>query len=84
MNNLFVFSLIVLIVITLGVNIISAHEGDDEAEHHMDDSMMGLYGGFGFMWVFGWLFMILIIVALVLLIIWLVKQIQKPRRKRTR
>lgn len=35
--------------------------------------------GMGF---FGWIFMVLVIVALVLLIIWLIKQIQKPRRRR--
>ena len=41
-------------------------------------SMMGnFFGGFGFMWMFGFLFMILLITALVLLIIWLAKQISK-------
>jgi hypothetical protein len=40
------------------------------------------YGYFGGMGIFGWLFMILVIVALVLLIMWLIKEIQKPGRRR--
>ena len=39
--------------------------------------MMGnLFGGFGFMWIFGSLFMVLVLIALVLLIAWLIKQLQ--------
>ena len=41
--------------------------------------MMGnFFGGFGFMWLFGWVFMILILAALAVFIIWMIKQIQKP------
>jgi chromate transport protein ChrA len=41
-------------------------------------SMMSwMFGGFGFMWIFGFLFMTLIIIALILLIVWLIKQLQK-------
>lgn len=71
-TNLIFFVLTLLIGLT---GFISAHVGDDNFAHH---GMMGS----GFMWLFGWLFMTLVVVALVLLIIWLIKQIQKPRRKR--
>ena len=37
----------------------------------------GMWG----MGIFGWIFMTLVTVALVLLIIWLIKEIQKPRRR---
>ena len=37
--------------------------------------MSWLYGGFGFMWVFGFILMSLFIIALVLLILWLIKQL---------
>ncbi len=71
---------LIYFVLTLFVSLtgfISAHTGDDNFLHH---GMMGY--GFGFMWLFGWIFMMLVVVALVLLIIWLIKQIQKPRRRR--
>lgn len=70
---------LIYFVLTLFVgltNFVSAHTGDDNFSHH------GLMGsGLGFMWLFGWIFMILVVVVLVLLIIWLIKQIQKPRRR---
>lgn len=56
---------------------ISAHTGEDEFAHHM---VGGFYGGG--MYFFGWIFMILILVALVLFIVWLIKQIQKPKKRR--
>ncbi|HEA46548.1 MAG TPA: hypothetical protein ENH99_02085 [Candidatus Pacearchaeota archaeon] len=71
---------LILFVLTIFISLtsfISAHVGDDNFAHH---SMMGY--GFGFMWLFGWIFMILVVVALVLLIVWLIKQIQRPQRKR--
>ena len=42
-------------------------------------NMMGSFGNYGY---FGWIFMTLVIIVLVLLIIWLIKQIQKPRRRK--
>ena len=72
---------LVFFVLTLLVSLtgfVSAHTGDDDSAHH---SMMGLYG-YGFMWLFGWIFMILILVALILLIMWLIKQIQRPGRRK--
>ena len=48
------------------------------------ENMMGTsrnYGVFGIGF-FGWFFMLLIAVALVLLIVWLIKQIQRPRRRK--
>ena len=43
----------------------------------------GMMGGYGTGWMFfGWIFWILILVALVLLIAWLIKQIQKPNKRR--
>ena len=69
------------LVLTLLISLtgfVSAHAGDDDSAHH---SMMGFYG-YGFMWLFGWIFMILVLVALILLIAWLIKQIQKPRRRK--
>ena len=42
--------------------------------------MSGTYGYGGA--AFGWIFSILVIVALVLLIVWLIKQIQRPNRRR--
>ena len=77
--SLFAFSLV-------GVGLVSAH-GDESDELYGDhhDGMMGnsfweygMFGGVGFMWIF----MILIIITLVLLIIWLIKQIQKPERRK--
>lgn len=70
--NLISFVLTMFVGLT---SFVSAHAGEDNFSHH---GMMGS----GFMWLFGWFFMILVVVALVLLIIWLIKQIQKPRRKR--
>ena len=43
----------------------------------------GMMGGYGTGWMFfGWIFWILIFVVLVLLIAWLIKQIQKPNKRR--
>ena len=66
------------------LNLVSAH-GDESTElyaSHHGGMMSGFYGGFGFMWLFGWVFMILVIVTLILFIVWLFKQIQKPERRR--
>lgn len=68
---------LIYFVLTLFVSLtgfVSAHTGDDNFSHH------GLMES-GFMWFFGWIFMILVVVALVLLIIWLIKQIQRPKRR---
>jgi uncharacterized membrane protein len=70
---MFVFSLIA------SLGFASAHTGDDSLNHH---SMMG--GTYGFTWFFGWIFMILIVVALVLLIIWLLKEIKKPKSRKSK
>lgn len=61
------------------LSFVSAHTGEDAGIHH--DMMKGVYG-YGFMWMFGLVFMILFLVVLVLLIVWLIKQIQKPRRRK--
>lgn len=60
-----------------------AHAGEDDYGHHgmMGDCCENIMSGFG-MGFFGWIFMILVIVALVLFIVWLIKQMQKPKRKR--
>ena len=59
------------------VNLVIAHEGEDE---FVRNNMMGqmMYGGYGSGWMFfGWLIFLLIIVVLILFIFWLAKQIQK-------
>ncbi|MBS3099497.1 hypothetical protein J4462_04755 [Candidatus Pacearchaeota archaeon] len=48
----------------------------------MGGMMPGFYGGFGFMWLFGWLIMILVMVALFLFILWLIKQLQGDKLKK--
>ena len=70
--------LMTFILLTSLTNFVVAHTGDDNSVHHM---MFGTYGW----WIMGFfmlIFMVLIIVALFLLIVWLIKQIEKPKRRR--
>ena len=62
-------------LMTILINFISAHVGEDEFNHH------GMMSGFYGMSFFGWFFMALIIVILILLIIWLINQIQESKRR---
>lgn len=78
-------NLILSIVIAfLAVFVISLLSGMMSYNSYGIGMMGNFFGGFGFMWLFGWLFMILILVALVLFIIWMVKQLQPPQQSRRR
>ena len=60
-----------------------AHSGEDDFSHHEMMERGTMMGGWGYGgMIFGWLFSVLILVALVLFIVWLIKQIQKPPRRR--
>jgi len=70
--------LVILSFALVFTGLVSADAGDEFCG--MGGMMSGVYG-FGGMF-FGWIFGILVLVALVLLIVWLIKQIQKPHRRR--
>lgn len=73
-------SILTLAVILLA-GFVSAHTGQDSYDHH--DGMMGYWGtGMFQMGILSWIIAMLVVTVLILLIVWLVKQLQKPNRRR--